>query len=151
MTDVKVFQDCGYHRIPLRTWMKAADQRATVAGMYHDDLDAWKVHMRSLVPVPWFYRSRIEVATVLHRGGHVVPHAHPEWTLIYYAHISHVVSILEVEGKPLKVYADEAVLVPPNVEHSVPRVEQDLRFSIAFRVYAHDNWVDIAATRTRQP
>ena len=139
MSDTKLFTSLGYSSIPLNVWMHAARHRDTVPGLFDPDLDEWKRHMRSLIPLPWHYRGRIEVATILTAGQRVKVHPHPEWTLVYYPHVAET-SKIEIEGVIYPVDKDCAMLIPPHIMHGVPPTVEDLRYSVAFRVFDHDNW-----------
>lgn len=141
MSDTVLHTCLGYSQIPLATWLKAADQRDVVPGLFDPDLDEFKRHMRSLIPVPWYWRGKKEVAVVLTRGQRVKMHPHEQfWTLVYYAHAEDGVSRITIEDTIYPVDKDCAIVIPPNVMHGVPPTTEALRISVAFQVFDHDKW-----------
>jgi len=138
---VKYFRNLGFRHILLDTWYHAARKRLAVPGLLDSSFDVFKSQMRGLIPVPWTHRGRPEVAVVLKQGESLKEHEHPEWTLLYYVTFgNHERGTVWIDDKAHIVEADSAVLLNPGVKHEVKAVPSSLRFSVAFRVYDHDDW-----------
>ena len=90
--------------------------------------------MRELVPKPGHDVHSVVPLRWL-RGDEVAEHAHPEWTVIFYAQLGDPPVPVIIDGEVYTPAPGECLVLPPNTPHAVPKSHSDIpRISIAMRV-----------------
>lgn len=86
-----------------------------------------------LLPLPG-YPTHPPTVVVLAPGNGIAEHVHSEYVLVYYIATGKDTGRLMVNGEPVEVKANHAVILPPHTPHSVEKNRgNSLRISLALR------------------